>query len=154
MLVLHALLAFGYATGTASAVHPLARQDSEPSLPDRQPFGFAEQATGGGNGTLYIVEDMMGLRTALTATEPRTVYVKGEIKGNQINESTYGDCQMYIDTSSAPNYNFTLYIMALNLTYTDAVAAAAAANETFEGQNATEYLSLLNRQNVSKHDSG
>ncbi|KAI4593155.1 hypothetical protein KJ359_010079 [Pestalotiopsis sp. 9143b] len=147
MLVLHALLAFGYATGTASAVHPLARQDSEPSLPDRQPFGFAEQATGGGNGTVYIVEDMMGLRTALTATEPRTVYVKGEIKGNQINESTYGDCQMYIDTSSAPNYNFTLYIMALNLTYTDAVAAAAAANETFEGQNATEYLSLLNRQN-------
>lgn len=149
MLILHTLLALGHVAGTALAVNPLARQDSEPSLPDRQPFGFAEQVTGGGNGTVYIVEDMMGLRTALTAAEPRTVYVKGEIKGNQINESTYGDCQMYIDTSSVPNYNFTLYIMALNSTYTDAVKAAVAANETFEGQNATEYLALLNKQNVS-----
>ncbi|KAH6656870.1 pectin lyase fold/virulence factor [Truncatella angustata] len=123
------------------------RQDSTPTLPDRRPFGFAEQVTGGGNGTVYIVENMMDLRAALTKAEPRTVYVKGEVTGNQINETTYGDCQLYIDTSNVPSYNFTLYVMALNSTYTDAVKAAVAAGEEFEGRNATEYLALLNRQN-------
>ncbi|KAI0512801.1 hypothetical protein F5B22DRAFT_293885 [Xylaria bambusicola] len=38
--------------------------------------------------------------------------------------------------------------MALNATYTDAVKAAVATNQMFEGQNATEYLELLNRPNV------
>ncbi|KAF7540267.1 hypothetical protein G7054_g1452 [Neopestalotiopsis clavispora] len=147
MLVSKILITIGLLATTTLSSSPLPRQDEEPSLPDRQPFGFAEQVTGGENGTVYIVEDMMDLRTALTAAEPRTVYVKGEIQGNQLNESTYGDCQMYIDTSSVPQYNFTLYIMSLNSTYTDSVKAAIAANETFEGRNATEYLALLNKQN-------
>ncbi|KAI1855793.1 hypothetical protein JX265_012238 [Neoarthrinium moseri] len=116
-------------------------------LPDRQPFGFAKQATGGGNGNVYVVDNMMDLRTALTKPEPRTVYVKGEIQGKQINETTYGNCQLYIDSSNVPNYNFTLYIMAMNSTYTSSVKAAAAANQPFEGRNATEYLTLLNKQN-------
>lgn len=125
------------------------RQDSAAVLPDRKPFGFAAEVTGGGNGTVYVVDNMVDLRTALTQAEPRTVYVKGEINGNQINKTTSGDCQLYIDTSNVPDYNFTLYIMSLNSTYTDAVKAAVAADETFEGKNATEYLALLNRQNVS-----
>lgn len=144
------LLAFlGYFTLQINATALHSRQDGEPTLPDRQPFGFAQQVTGGENGSVYVVDNMMDLRTALKKTETRTVYVKGEIKGNQINDTTFGDCQMYIDTSNVPDFNFTLYILALNSTYTDAVKAAVAANETFEGQNATEYLALLNRQNVS-----
>ncbi|ORY59166.1 pectin lyase fold/virulence factor [Pseudomassariella vexata] len=121
-----------------------------PVLPDRQPFGFGSEVTGGGSPTqenTFIVDNMMDLRTALTLTTPRTVYVKGEIKGSQINHTTYGDCQYYIDTSNVKQYNFTLYLMAINTTYTDAVKAAVAAGEMFEGQNATEYLALLNHQN-------
>lgn len=143
-----ALLLLGHLAQVVCATSPQPRQDSTPVLPDRQPFGFADQVTGGGDGTVYVVENMMDLRTALSKAEPRTVYVKGEITGNQINETTYGTCQLYIDTSSVPNYNFTLYVMALNTTYTDSVKAAVAAGETFEGKNATEYLALLNRQNV------
>jgi pectate lyase len=125
-----------------------ARQES-PVLPDRSPFGFGAQVTGGGStNNTYVVDNMMDLRSALTKAEARTVYVKGEIKGNQINETTSGNCQYYIDTSTVPDYNFTLYLMALNETYTDAVKAAIAANETFEGRNASEYLTLLNKQNV------
>ncbi|KAK9424742.1 putative Pectin lyase fold/virulence factor [Seiridium unicorne] len=141
------LLLLSQLARVTSATSFSPRQDSEPVLPDRRPFGFAEQVTGGGNGTVYVVDNMMDLRTALTVAEPRTVYVKGEITGSQINETAYGDCQLYIDTSSVPNYNFTLYIMALNSTYTDSVKAAIAANETFEGQNATDYLALLEHQN-------
>lgn len=96
---------------------------------------------------------MMDFRKALTLTTPRTIYVKGELKGSQINETTNGDCQYYIDSSRVPDFNFTLYIMALNSTYTDAVKAAEAAGEEFEGRNATEYLNLLNRQNVSQQSA-
>lgn len=92
---------------------------------------------------------MMDLRAALKLSTPRTVYVKGELQGNQINETASADCQYYIDSSNVPGYNFTLYLMAMNETYTDAVKAAVTADELFEGQNATDYLSLLNRQNVS-----
>lgn len=145
---LNVLMLLGHLAQVMGAASPQPRQDSTPALPDRQPFGFAGGVTGGGDGTVYVVDNMMDLRTALTKAEPRTVYVKGEINGNQINETTYGDCQLYIDTSSVPNYNFTLYVMALNSTYTDAVKAAVAADETFEGRNATEYLALLTRQNV------
>lgn len=125
-----------------------ARQES-PVLPDRSPFGFGAQVTGGGStNNTYIVDNMMDLRSALTNAEVRTVYVKGEIKGSQVNETTVGNCQYYIDTSTVPGYNFTLYLMALNTTYTDAVKAAVASNETFEGRNASEYLTLLGKQNV------
>ncbi|KAI0016096.1 pectin lyase fold/virulence factor [Xylariomycetidae sp. FL0641] len=125
------------------------RQDIE--LPDRSPFGFGALATGGGSAadanSTYVVDNMMDLRTVLKMDTPRTVYVKGEIVGSQINETTYGDCQYYIDTSNTPDFNFTLYLMSSNETYTDAVRAAADANESFEGRNATEYLDLLNHQN-------
>ncbi|KAI3320430.1 polysaccharide lyase family 1 protein [Xylariaceae sp. AK1471] len=119
-------------------------------LPDRQPFGFGASATGGGvadDNNTYVVDNMMDLRSVLKMDTPRTVYIQNEIRGNQINETFSGDCQYYIDSSGVPNFNFTLYIMALNATYTDAVKAAVAANEMFEGRNATEYLALLNHQN-------
>ncbi|KAI1361000.1 pectin lyase fold/virulence factor [Xylaria arbuscula] len=121
-----------------------------PTLPDRAPFGFGAAATGGGEpreNNTYVVDNMMDLRTVLKMEGPRTVYVQGEILGNQINESFSGDCQYYIDASGVPEFNFTVYVMALNSTYTDAVKAAVAADETFEGRNATEYLALLNHQN-------
>jgi hypothetical protein len=89
---------------------------SSPVLPDRQPFGFGTGVTGGGIATsdnTYIVETMKDLRTALKLTTPRTIYVKGEIKGHQINETKSGNCQYYIDTSNVPKYNFTLYLMAM-----------------------------------------
>jgi hypothetical protein len=122
-----------------------------PALPDRQPFGFGALATGGGiadENNTFVVDNMMDLRSLLKMDTPRTVYIRNEIRGNQINETFSGDCQYYIDSSGVPGFNFTLYIMALNATYTGAVKAAVAANETFEGYNATEYLALLNHQNV------
>ncbi|CAJ2506711.1 Uu.00g078970.m01.CDS01 [Anthostomella pinea] len=121
------------------------------TLPDRTPFGFGSQATGGGSpaapNSTYVVDNMMDLRTVLAMDTPRTVYVQGEIIGSQINETAFGSCQYYIDSSNVPEYNFTLYIMAYNTTYTDSVKAAMAADQTFEGRNATEYLTLLNHQN-------
>ncbi|KAI2638309.1 polysaccharide lyase family 1 protein [Xylaria nigripes] len=89
----------------------------------------------------------MDLRTVLKMDKPRILYVEGEIKGNEINEIFSGDCQYHIDSSNVPEFNFTLYIMALNSTYTDAVKEAVAADEPFERRNATEYLELLNHQN-------
>ncbi|KAF2702945.1 polysaccharide lyase family 1 protein [Pleomassaria siparia CBS 279.74] len=136
--------------GLLASLTSAAYNGPAPALPDRQPFGFGASVTGGGtptNETTYLVENMMDLRTALKLTTPRTIYVKGEIKGNQVNETKSGDCQYYIDSSGVPNYNFTLYLMAMNTTYTSAVKAAAAAGEEFEGRNATDYLALLNRQN-------
>ncbi|KAI0103832.1 polysaccharide lyase family 1 protein [Nemania sp. FL0031] len=141
--------ALGYWPATAGSLPPLPRQD-KPSLPDREPFGFGAAATGGGvpiENNTYVVDNMMDLRTVLKMNTPRTVYVQGEILGSQINETFAGDCQYYIDSSNVPAFNFTLYIMSLNATYTDAVKAAVAANQTFEGRNATEYLVLLNHQN-------
>ncbi|KAI0455235.1 polysaccharide lyase family 1 protein [Xylaria acuta] len=157
MRLIHVLLltAFGHRPITAGSLSapppPLGLNAREKSaLPDREPFGFGAAATGGGvasaNNT-YVVDNMMDLRRVLKMDEPRTVYVRGEIRGSQINETFAGDCQYYVDSSSVPGFNLTLYVMALNATYTDAVKAAAAADETFEGRNATEYLALLNRQN-------
>lgn len=123
-----------------------------PELPDRKPFGFGAAATGGGTPTpnnTYLVDNMPDLRTVLKMETPRTVYVKGEIKGNEINETTTGDCQFYIDDSNNPKFNFTLYVMGMNDTYTDQIQAAADAGQQFEGQNATELLDLITRQNVS-----
>lgn len=132
--------------------HRRAENASSPALPDRQPFGFGSEATGGGTPTdsnTFVVDNMMDLRTAMELTTPRTIYVKGEITGNQINETTFGDCQWYIDNSNVKSYNFTLYLMAMNETYMAAVKAASAADAEFEGQNATEYLTVLKKQNVS-----
>ncbi|KAI0432198.1 polysaccharide lyase family 1 protein [Xylaria sp. FL1042] len=145
------LTAFGHSSATPGSLPPAGlRALAKPALPDRAPFGFGAAATGGGEAhenNTYVVDNMMDLRTVLKMEEPRTVYVQGEIQGNQINETFFGDCQYYIDSSNVPDYNFTLYVMALNATYTDAVKAAVAANHTFEGRNATEYLELLNHQN-------
>ncbi|KAI1174091.1 polysaccharide lyase family 1 protein [Nemania sp. FL0916] len=139
---------------STSASHPPPphglRSLNAPSLPDRSPFGFGAQATGGGaasENNTYVVDNMMDLRAVLKLDTPRTVYVRGEIRGSQINETFRGDCQYYIDSSGVPEYNFTLYIMALNATYTDAVKRAVAADGMFEGRNASEYLALLNHQN-------
>ncbi|KAB2580595.1 putative pectate lyase A [Lasiodiplodia theobromae] len=121
-----------------------------PELPDRKPFGFGAAATGGGTPTpnnTYLVDNMPDLRTVLKMETPRTVYVKGEINGNEINETTTGDCQFYIDDSNNPKFNFTLYIMGMNDTYTDQIKAAADAGQQFDGQNATELLDLITRQN-------
>jgi len=135
--------------------HPqIQSRDGEPPLPNRKPFGFGSLATGGGEANkannTFVVDDMMSLCSVLKMDDtPRTVYVRGEIRGNQINETFSGNCQYYIDSSNVSGFNFTLYIMAMNATYTDAVKAAAAKDELFEGRNATEYLALLNHQNVS-----
>ncbi|KAG8165569.1 hypothetical protein KVR01_004121 [Diaporthe batatas] len=145
-----ALLLLPLTGAVGSRLQALARDAPAPTLPDRKPFGFASMVTGGGAPTpnnTYVVDNMVDLRTALKLETPRTIYVKGELKGSEINETTTGDCQFYIDSSRVPNFNFTLYIMALNSTYTDAVKAAEAAGEEFEGKNATEYLNLLNKQN-------
>lgn len=153
MLWTAAVLLLPFTGVLGGRLQPIPRDASSPTLPDRKPFGFGSQVTGGGTPTqnnTYVVDNMMDFRTALGLTTPRTIYVKGELKGSQINETTTGDCQYYIDSSRVPDFNFTLYIMALNSTYTDAVKAAEEAGEEFEGRNATEYLSLLNRQNVSQ----
>ncbi|KAI1149229.1 pectin lyase fold/virulence factor [Nemania diffusa] len=144
--------ALGHWPATAGPPPPIAglKSRATPSLPGRAPFGFGASATGGGvadETNTYVVDNMMDLRAVLKMDTPRTVYVQGEIRGSQINETFAGDCQYYIDSSGVPAYNFTLYIMSLNATYTDAVKAAVAANQTFEGRNATEYLALLNHQN-------
>ncbi|KAF3910424.1 hypothetical protein ABW20_dc0105428 [Dactylellina cionopaga] len=121
-----------------------------PVLPLRFPFGFGKDVTGGGKPnktTTYLVDNMPDLRTALSMTGPRTVYVKGEIFGNEINETFSGNCQWYIDTSNVKQYNFTLYIQSLNATYVAEVKAAAAANQIIDGRNATEVAALLPRMN-------
>ncbi|KAI1739897.1 polysaccharide lyase family 1 protein [Xylaria scruposa] len=149
--ILLLLTAFGHRSTIAGSLpRALKARDELAALPDREPFGFGAGATGGGvasTNNTYVVDNMMDLRRVLKMDEPRTVYVRGEIRGSQINETFEGDCQYYIDSSNVPGYNFTLYVMALNATYTDAVRAAAAADGTFDGRNATEYLALLNRQN-------
>ncbi|KAL3422291.1 Pectate lyase plyB 1 [Phlyctema vagabunda] len=126
-----------------------------PDLPaDRQPFGFGVQTTGGAaanTSSVFLVDNMIDLRAALTLPYPRIVYVKGNVAGNEItsgpNGTVYADCQWYIDNGPVKNFNFTQYIMSLNSSYTDSVAAAAAANGTIDGYNATEYLVLLKKMN-------
>lgn len=153
MLWTASVLLFPFTGVVGSRLQALPRDVSAPTLPDRKPFGFASKVTGGGTPTpnnTYVVDNMVDFRTAMELTTPRTIYVKGELKGSEINETTTGDCQFYIDSSRVPEFNFTLYVMALNSTYTDAVKAAEAAGEEFEGRNATKYLNLLTRQNVSQ----
>ncbi|KAF3110205.1 hypothetical protein TWF594_010147 [Orbilia oligospora] len=121
-----------------------------PILPPRFPFGFGKDITGGGrpNKTnTYLVENMLDLRTVLSMTGPRTVYVKGEIFGNQVNETYSADCQWYIENSNVKQFNFTLYVQSLNATYVAEVKVAAAANEIIDGRNATELAALLPRMN-------
>ncbi|RVD85296.1 uncharacterized protein DFL_003622 [Arthrobotrys flagrans] len=132
----------------ATALEPYA--GSPPILPLRFPFGFGKDVTGGGRRdktNTYLVDNMPDLRTVLSMTGPRTVYVKGEIFGNQINETYFADCQWYIDNSNVKQYNFTLYVQSLNATYVAEVKAAAAANEIIDGRNATELAALLPRMN-------
>jgi hypothetical protein len=122
-----------------------------PSLPDRSPFGFGSETTGGAadDGTnTYLVDNMVDLRTALTLDVPRVVYVKGELEGNEINSSFSADCQWYIDNSPNTDFNFTQYIMAYNETYMDEVEAAADAGEDIDGYDAAELYDLLKHQNV------
>ncbi|EOD43225.1 putative pectate lyase protein [Neofusicoccum parvum UCRNP2] len=143
-----ALVALSLLAPSCHALQPY--NGPAPELPDRSPFGFGAAATGGGTPTAnntYLVDNMPDLRAVLKMESPRTVYVKGEIKGSEINETTTGDCQFYIDTSNNPNFNFTLYVQAMNETYMDQIKAASEAGEQFEGQNATELLSLLDHQN-------
>ncbi|KAI0436367.1 polysaccharide lyase family 1 protein [Xylaria telfairii] len=154
MKLIHILLitAFGHQPTTAGSLpgSPGLQARDKPALPARAPFGFGAAAIGGGaasQNNTYVVDNMMDLRHVLKIDEPRTVYVRGEIRGSQINETFAGDSQYYIDSSNVPGFNFTLYVMALNATYTGAVKAAATADEMFEGRNATEYLALLSRQN-------
>ncbi|KAK6543337.1 hypothetical protein TWF694_000089 [Orbilia ellipsospora] len=135
-------------TGLATALSPYT--GPPPVLPLRFPFGFGKDVTGGGkpNSTnTYLVDNMLDLRSVLSMNEPRTVYVKGEIFGNEINETYSADCQWYIDNSNVKQFNFTLYIQSLNATYVTEVKAAAAANQTIDGRNATEVATLLPRMN-------
>ncbi|GAW22722.1 hypothetical protein ANO14919_122650 [Xylariales sp. No.14919] len=146
------LAALGHRPAAAELLpsFPGLQAENKPTLPEREPFGFGAAATGGGvahENNTYVVDNMMDLRAILKMDSPRTVYVQGQIRGNQVNETFLGDCQYYIDSSNVPGFNFTLYVMSLNETYTGAVKEAVAANETFEGRNATEYLELLNHQN-------
>ncbi|KAF2143497.1 polysaccharide lyase family 1 protein [Aplosporella prunicola CBS 121167] len=120
-----------------------------PSLPDRAPFGFGSAATGGGEPTAkntYLVDNMPDLREALKMDTPRVVYVKGEIAGAQINASYTADCQYYIDEGK-PEFNFTKYVQSYDDDYMADLKKAAEAGSEFEGQNATELLSLMNHQN-------
>lgn len=61
----------------------------------RKPFGFASGSTGGSgvNSTTYLVTNATDLRTALKLPIPKTIYVKGTIYGNQLDNGTFADCQ-------------------------------------------------------------
>ena len=128
-----------------------------PSLPEnRSTFGFGSLTTGGAaanSSSIFLVDNMPDLRTALTLPYPRIVYVKGNITGNQItadagNGSTYADCQWYTDNSGGKQFNLTRYVMSLNSSYMDSVKAVADKNGTIEGMSAVDYLTLLKKQNV------
>ena len=128
-----------------------------PILPaNRSTFGFGSLTTGGAaanSSSIFLVDNMPDLRTALTLPYPRIVYVKGNITGNQItadtgNGSTYADCQWFTDNSGAKQFNLTRYVMSLNTSYMDSVKAVADKNGTIEGMSAVDYLALLKKQNV------
>ncbi|KAH7351202.1 pectin lyase fold/virulence factor [Rhexocercosporidium sp. MPI-PUGE-AT-0058] len=127
-----------------------------PNLPpNRSTFSFGSLATGGSAAnasSIFLVDNMPDLRTALELPYPRVVYVKGNITGHQItsdvaNGSTYADCQWFTEKSGAKQFNLTRYIMSLNTSYMDGVKLAADRNETFEGMNAVEFLTLLKKMN-------
>lgn len=135
------------------------------------PFGFGSRATGGSTNTsaAYLVTNMKELREAAALPWTKTIYVKGAINGAELDNrkcgvllssmvsdrrrlDTLATCDYYIQTtgttgSAIRQYSFQLYLLSLNSTYTDLVAAAASQNQTFEGRNATEYLTLLKKMN-------
>ncbi len=124
---------------------------------NRSPFGFGSLTTGGSSSnssSVFLVDNMPDLRTALSLPYPRTVYVQGNITGHQItfskgNGSTYGDCQWFIDTGAVKQFNFTRYVMSLNESYMESVGVEAGRNGTIEGVSAGEFLTLLKKMNVS-----
>ncbi|KAJ7601088.1 polysaccharide lyase family 1 protein [Mycena floridula] len=124
-----------------------------PQLP-HAPFGYGAASTGGSlnASATYIVTNASELREAIAVPWSKTIYVKGIINGNELADGTLATCQDYIDMTGADgaairSFNFTLYLLSLNTTYTSLVSAAAAQNETFEGMNATDYRALLAHQN-------
>ncbi|TRM55446.1 polysaccharide lyase family 1 protein [Schizophyllum amplum] len=125
----------------------------KPDLSDT-PFGYAAASTGGttNESAVYVVSTLADLKEAAELPYTKTIYVNGTIHGNALDDGSMADCQTYIDTTGSDNsasrqFNFTLYILAFNETYTALVDAAAEAGETFEGRNATEYSELLSHQN-------
>ncbi|KAI4526734.1 polysaccharide lyase family 1 protein [Schizophyllum commune Loenen D] len=117
-------------------------------------FGYAEASTGGSTNesAVYVASTLAELKEAVELPYTKTVYVNGTIHGNELSDGSLADCQTYIDTtgsdgSAVRQFNFTLYILSLNSTYTSLVDAAAEAGEPFEGRNATEYRELLGHQN-------
>ncbi|KAL1718220.1 polysaccharide lyase family 1 protein [Schizophyllum commune] len=118
------------------------------------PFGYAEASMGGSTNesAVYVASTLAELKEAVEFPYTKTVYVNGTIHGNELADGSLADCQTYIDTtgsdgSAVRQFNFTLYILSLNSTYTALVDAAAEAGEPFEGRNATEYKELLGHQN-------
>ncbi|KAI5888645.1 polysaccharide lyase family 1 protein [Schizophyllum commune H4-8] len=118
------------------------------------PFGYAQASTGGSTNesAVYVASTLAELKEAVELPYTKTVYVNGTIHGNELADGSLADCQTYIDTtgsdgSAVRQFNFTLYILSLNSTYTSLVDAAAEAGEPFEGRNATEYKELLGHQN-------
>ncbi|PVH89200.1 polysaccharide lyase family 1 protein [Cadophora sp. DSE1049] len=128
----------------------------EPILPaNRSTFSFGSLTTGGAaanSSSIFLVDNMPDLRTALTLPHPRIVYVKGNITGNELtsdagNGSTYADCQWFTDNSGAKQFNLTRYVMSLNSSYMDSVKLEAEKNGTIEGMSAVDYLALLKKMN-------
>ncbi|KAL1741713.1 polysaccharide lyase family 1 protein [Schizophyllum fasciatum] len=117
-------------------------------------FGYARGSTGGSTNAsaIYVVSSLAELKEAAALPYAKTIYVKGTIHGNELPDGSLADCQTYIDStgsdgSAVRQYNFTLYILGMNETYTSLVDAAAEAGEPFEGRNASEYKALLSHQN-------
>lgn len=124
--------------------------------PNRVPFSYGSLATGGAGAdasSIFLVDNMPDLRTALELDRPRTVYVQGNIAGNEItagaNGSTFADCQWYIDDSPVKQFNFTRYVMSLNESFMESVKAESQRGGTIEGMNATEFELLLKEIQVS-----
>ncbi|KAG8961052.1 hypothetical protein FRC03_005831 [Tulasnella sp. 419] len=149
VLVTSLLLVF---SGCASALTPYT--GTPPKLPSRQPFGFGSAATGGSTNTsaVYLVKNANELREAIALPYTKTIYVDGTMHGNQLSDGTMATCQTYIDRTGSTGaairqFNFAQYLLSLNSTYMALVSQASAANQLFEGKNATEYKSLLSKMN-------
>lgn len=157
LLLVCPLAAVALLMGSAARAELTVYTGPAPNLPaNRSTFSFGSLATGGSatnSSSIFLVDNMPDLRTALTLPYPRIVYVKGNITGHQItsdaaNGSTYADCQWFTDNSGAKQFNLTRYVMSLNTSYMDGVKLAADSNGTIEGMNAVEYLALLKKMNV------
>ncbi|KAL5321531.1 hypothetical protein ACEPPN_009490 [Leptodophora sp. 'Broadleaf-Isolate-01'] len=156
LLLVCPLAAVALLMGSAARAELTVYTGPAPNLPaNRSTFSFGSLATGGSatnSSSIFLVDNMPDLRTALTLPYPRIVYVKGNITGHQItsdaaNGSTYADCQWFTDNSGAKQFNLTRYVMSLNTSYMDGVKLAADSNGTIEGMNAVEYLALLKKMN-------